>query len=74
MSEEKLYSAVELSIKYNVSYNIVLDNISKKRLKAKINGGSSPRKGQPKYLVSESEFLKWFEMYKIFKGIENENK
>lgn len=74
MSEEKLFSAVEMSIKYDVSYNIVLDNISKKRLKAKFNGGSSSRKGQPKYLISESDFIKWFEMYKMFKGIENENK
>lgn len=74
MNEDKLLTPSELSIKYDVSYNIILDNISKKRLKAKINGGSSSKKGQSKYSVSEFDFLKWLEMYKMFRGVENENK
>lgn len=68
MSEEKLFSPIEMSIKYNITYNVILDNISKKRLKAKINGGCSSKKGQSKYLISESDFLKWYEMFKMFKG------
>lgn len=73
ISDEKMFSPLELSSQYNLKYDLILRNIKNGRIKFELTGGCTKR-GEPKYLVKLSDFLKWLDYYYFSKGISNENK
>ena len=73
MSEEKLFSPLQLSNQYNLKYDLILRNIKNGRIKSELTGGCTKNR-EPKYLVKLSDFLKWVDYYYFSKGISNENK
>jgi len=70
MSEEKFLTPIEICQNYNLKYDLVLRNIRSGKIK------STPQRNyrEARYLIKESDFLKWLDYYYFSKGIENENK